>query len=307
MKYFDDIYKMPIWNLIEIQRSINNGDAKYHYMIVGSEKDNFEIPKKYNKQEAKEAHDKILFQMPETDNKLLKRWAIYIGEVRRVQLDLEWNRHVDTLRRMGIKDYNFKKINHNRTNQAFGSYLNEFERGHTEFEFTMYGIIKDMREEWEKHYPNLEFPKVLKDKPELMFFLFEEYLDLLTDYEQEHGGLVDQVLKSETFIKVFIKPQTMKFATLRGIEKRMSRFFISINDADKWKSIRGDFLGLGRVKCKPKSDNTMIDEVIILRDIMNQPIDIKRTTVGELQRIKVQAKEKVRQSKDKNEKPSASG
>lgn len=307
--FYDDIYTMPLWNIIQIQNSINNGHPRYHWMIVGSEENDFKVPNKYNKEDAKKAHDKILFQMPETDNELMKRWAVYLAEVRRIQIDIEWNKGVDLLKTMDIRDqkYKLKKINHNRTNQAFGTYLNEFERRHTEFEFTMFGVIQNMRDKWDEQYPKLNFPQVLKDKPELMFYIFEEYLDLLTDYEQQHGVIIDEVLKSEEFIKTFIKPQVLKFAKLRPIEKRLSRFFISINQPYKWKSIRGDFFGLGRVKCKPMSDNTMIDEVIVLRDIMNQPIDLRETTISELQRIRVQAKKKVKQSKERNEKPNASG
>jgi hypothetical protein len=294
-KYYNDLAFLPLWNLIQVQISINEGKADYKYMIVDSHE---KLPKKIDQKECKKAFTNIKYQMPLLDNNLYKKWALYLSELRRVQIKSEINKN---LKLVGKR---LKKIDMLNVNQAFSSYRLELEAKYKEFEFTIYSLEPKFKELWKEHYPRIELPRILTENNDMHFFLFEEYLDLLEDYKEASDLLGRAILTTEDFVKRFIKSKKIKFNKLTPIEKRLSKFFISIGQPKKWHLIRTDFFSIKRLKCIPKSDNTMIDEVIVLRKSMTQSIDLHKTTFAEYQRIKVQAKREYESMKRKN-KPNA--
>lgn len=292
IEYYKDLSSFPLWNLIQIQTSINEGRSDFRFMIIDS---HINIPDKKDYDKCRDAYHNILYQMPSLDNNLLKKWKLYLAEVLRVQLKSEINKHLKLIGKRA------KKIDMNRVNVSFGNYRSELEFKYKDFEFQVYSLNKNYKELWKKKYPEIQLPRILTENEDLHFFLFEEYLSLLEDYKEPEDLISRIVLITESFIENFIEVKTMKFEKILPIEKRLTKFFISINEPNKWKLIRTDLFGLNNMKYVPRSDNTMIDEVIVLRDSMNQGINLKETTFGEYQRIKVQSKAKNKaQSKKHN-------
>lgn len=283
MKLYKDIYDIPIYNWNKIQESFIKEKPDFTYLIKSGRARKKDFEKLHNQ------YYELLYQLPAVDVSLNKSWLLYNLEMEKYQTLLIKNQYREL---QGLKPIKIQKY---PANKAFREYFEILQESYEDFEFE----ICFLNPNFEKIYKTLTGKDIPKDfNLELEFFLIEEFIEYLKSFDLEFFTAV------LTGYDTFIHSEKRKFSEhTYGIDKineRLESLFRQTNEYNKWFIVRHHYFSLNKMNFRAKSEQTILNDVIKLNQLLAQEIDIKTITVGQLyNNYKEEADRKIEQSKPK--------
>lgn len=280
-KFYTDINKIPCHNWNEIQKSVKAGSPDLTWLI--EKKVPYFNP---SLEQMYDAYKEILFQMPEMDLDLNTKWMEAMLNYQEYKLNVEKNEHLILLKKKE------NKVELSKLNTTFYDYIDLIENTYENFQIDVFSLKDDFQELWKQIF-KIPVPKKLIENKKLNFFIFDEYFDLLEDFDLT----LRVVMSSEHFMKTFLNVKQMTFKTLKEIDKRLYNMFVQRDELHKWRSVRMSYFHINKLKAESKNQHTIFHEIIQLQDMANQAINLHEVKLGDLKYYREYIKEKIETQK----------
>lgn len=297
MKLYTSL-EIPLWNWYKIQESYKNGSPDLKYLVKGID---YENPPKITDDLAS-AYLKIVYELPSVNIDLVSVWTSYLIEEKNYQVDNEvslWQKLT------GGKKSKIVKIDPYKYDRAFTDYMDALDEVNDSYMFNVFFLKKDFQDLWDYKEP---IPKILiKESDDIEFFLADQYIGTIIEWLKSGDINLNQsflMLSPEFYLK-FIDVREQSFESVRIVYNILFKNFT--DDLDKLRIIRGDYFHLNKMDFTQKSEDDILDQVIALREINNQTIDLHNTSLNEYYKQIKRAEKKEAERKKETKKPNSSG